>query len=108
MAQDTAPAHAPRAAEGQDATVYTPKIGRTGAMQPTHQAYRRSGTAKALVEAWPGCIGNHDKRHREPWKQLMTGEPAHSPGGSRLPSSGRKVYTVFSTVFCLSCCLLLV
>ena len=26
--------------------------------------------------------------HSDPWKQLMTGVPAHSPGGGRLPSSG--------------------
>ena len=32
------------------------------------------------------CIGDHGKRHPEPWKQPVTGEPVHSPGGGCLPS----------------------
>ena len=39
-----------------------------------------------MVRARPGCIGDHGKRHPEPWKQPVTGEPVHSPGGGRLPS----------------------
>ena len=81
MGRDTAHAHARRAAKGQDATVYTPRVGCTGETQPTHRANGRSGTPKPLVGARPGSFGYHGKRHPEPWKQLMTGVPAHSPGG---------------------------
>ena len=38
------------------------------------------------IRARPGCIGDHGKRHPEPWKQPVTGEPVHSPGGGHLPS----------------------
>ena len=85
VGQDTAHAHAPRAAKGQDATVYTPGVARIGATQPTHRA--SGSTPRPLVRARPGCIGDHSKRRPEPWKQLMTGLPAHSPGRSHLPSS---------------------
>ena len=34
----------------------------------------------------PTCIGDHGKRHPEPWKQPVTGKPVHGPGGGRLPS----------------------
>ena len=34
----------------------------------------------------PGCIGDHGKRHPEPWKQPVTGGPVLSPGGGLLPS----------------------
>ena len=33
----------------------------------------------------PGALGG--KRHPEPWKQPLTGEPVHRPGGGHLPSS---------------------
>ena len=46
------------------------------------------GTSRTLVRAWPGCIGDRGKRQPEPWKEPMTGEPVHSLGGGRLPSSG--------------------
>ena len=73
------------AAEGQERT-NTPWVGRTGATQPTHRASGRSGTPRPLVRARPGCIGDHGKRHPEPWGQPVTGEPLHSPGGGHLPS----------------------
>ena len=85
MAQDTAHACTHRAAEGQERT-NTPWVGATGATQPTHRAIGRGGTPRPLLRAQPGCIGDHGKRHLEPWKQQMTGEPVHSPGGGRLPS----------------------
>ena len=34
----------------------------------------------------PGSTRDHGKRHPEPWKQPVTGEPVHSPGGGHLPS----------------------
>ena len=68
--------------------IYIPRAGRTGATQPTDWASNRRGTPRPLVRARPGCIGDHGKCHTEPWKQLMTGVPAHSPGRGRLPSSG--------------------
>ena len=74
-----------RATEGQERT-NTPWVGRTGATQPTHRASGRSGTPRPLVRARPGCIGDHGKRHLEPWKQPVTGEPVHSPGGGHLLS----------------------
>ena len=76
-----------RAAEGQVTTNHTPRVGRTGATQPTHRASSRGGTPRRLVLARLGCIGDHGKRHPEPWKQLVKGEPVHSAGGGRLPSS---------------------
>ena len=78
VCQNTAHAHTPRAAKPQHATVYIPRVGRTGATQPTRQISGRSGTRRPLVRARPGCIGDHGKRQPEPWKQLMTGLPAHS------------------------------
>ena len=77
--------HTRRAAEGQERT-NTSWVGRTGATQPTHRASGRSGTPRPLVRARPGCIGDHGKRHPEPWKQPLKGEPVHSPGGGHLPS----------------------
>ena len=77
--------HTRREAEGQERT-NTPWVGRTGATQPTHRASGRSGTPRPLVRARPGCIGDHGKRHPGPWKQPVTGEPVHSPGGGHLPS----------------------
>ena len=44
--------------------------------------------SKAAGRARPGCIRDHGKHRPEPWKQLTTGVPAHSPGRGRLPSSG--------------------
>ena len=85
MAQDTAHRCTPRAAEGQERT-NTPWVGRTGATQPTNRASRGGGTPRPLVRAQPGCIGDHGKRHPEPWKQSLTGEPVQSPAGGRLPS----------------------
>ena len=73
-----------RAAEGQERT-NTPWVGHTGATLPTQRARGRSGTPRPLVQARPGCIGNHGKRHPEPWKQPVTVEPVHSQGGGRLP-----------------------
>ena len=61
-------------------------VGHTGATQPTHRASGRGGTPRPLVRARPGCIGDHGKRHPEPWKQPLTGESVHSPGGGRLQS----------------------
>ena len=77
--------HTRRAAEGQERTS-TPWVGRTGATQPTHRASGRSGTPRPLVRARPGCIGDHGKRHPEPWKQPVTGQPVHSPEGGHLLS----------------------
>ena len=88
VGEDTAHAHAPRAAKGRDATVYTPRVGRTRVTQPAQRAHGRSGTPRPQVPARPGCIGNQGKLHPEPWKQLMTGVPAHTPGWGLLPSSG--------------------
>ena len=85
MARDTAHRCTRRAAEGQERT-NTPWVGRTEATQPTHWASSRGGTPRPLVRARPTCIGDHGKRHPEPWKQPLTGEPVHSPGGGRLPS----------------------
>ena len=65
-ARDTAHAHAPRATEGQGATNHTPKVGRTGATQPTRWASGRSGTPRPPVESRPGCMGDHGKHQREP------------------------------------------
>ena len=87
VAQDTAHTSTRRAAEGQERT-NTPWVGRTGATQPTQPASGRSRTPRPLVRARPGSIGDYGKRSPEPWKQLMTGVPAHSLGGGRLPSSG--------------------
>ena len=83
-AQDTAHTCTCRAAEGQERT-NRPWVGRTGATQPTHRASSRGGPPRQLVRARPGRIGDHGTRHPEPWKQPLTGKPAHSPGGSRLP-----------------------
>ena len=88
MAQVTAHMCAPRATEGRAKTNHTPWVERTEATQPTHRASSRGGTPRALVGAWSGCIGDHGKRHPEPWNQPVTGKPVHSPGGGRLPSSG--------------------
>ena len=85
MAQDTANTCTRRAAERQEKT-NIPWVGRIGATQPTHLASSRGGTPRPLVRARPGCIRGHGKRHPEPWKQLLTGEPVQSPGGGRLPS----------------------
>ena len=89
-ALDTARANVPRAAEGQGATNHTPRVGRTWAIQPTRQASSSRGTPRPLVRARPGCIRDHFKHHPEPWKQLVTGVPAHGPGEGRLPSSGAR------------------
>ena len=80
VAQDTAHTCTVRAAEGQ-ARTNTPWVGRTGATQPSRPASSRGGPPRPLVRARPGCIGDHGKRHPEPWKQPLTGEPVHSPGG---------------------------
>ena len=88
MAQDTAQTCAPRATEGRATTNHTPWVRRTGATQPTHRASSRGGSPKPLVGARPSCIGDHGKRHPEPWKQPVTGEPEYSQGGGCLPSSG--------------------
>ena len=48
----------------------------------------RSGTPRPLVRARPDYIGDHGKRHPEPWHQPMTGVPAHITGRGRLPISG--------------------
>ena len=85
VAQDTAHTCTRRAAEGQE-RANTPWVSHTGTAQPTHRASSRGGTPRPLVRARPGCIGDHGKRHPEPWKQPMTGEPVHTPGGGRLPS----------------------
>ena len=85
MVQDTAHTSTPRAAEGQERN-NTPWVGRTGATQPTRRASGRRSTSRPLVRARPGCIKDHGKRHSGPWKQLVTGEPVHSPGGGRLPT----------------------
>ena len=85
MAQDTAHTCTPRTTEGQERN-NTPWVRRTGATQPTHWASSRGGTPRPLVQARPGCIGHHGKRHPVPWKQSVTGEPVHSPRGGRLPS----------------------
>ena len=78
MAQDTTHMCTRRAAEGQKKT-NTPWVGRTWATQPTHRAGSRGDTPRPLVRARPGCIGDHRKRHLEPWKQPLTGELVHSP-----------------------------
>ena len=85
MAEDTAHTCTHRAAEGQERT-NTRWVGRTGATQPTNRASSRGGTPRPLVRAQPGCIGDHGKGPHESWKQLVTGEPVHSPGGGCLPS----------------------
>ena len=85
MVQDTAHTCTRRVAEGHQRT-NTLWVGRTGATQPTHRASSRGGTPRPLVRARPSCIGDHGKRHPEPWKQPLTVEPVHSPGGGRLPS----------------------
>ena len=82
-ANGTAQTCTPRAAKGQVTTKHTPRVGRMGATQPTHRASSRGGTRRPLVRAWPGCIKDNGKRHSEPWKQPVTGEPVHSPGGCR-------------------------
>ena len=87
MAWDTAHTCARRATEGRATTSQTSWVGLTAATQPTHWASSRSSTPRPLVRARPGCIRDHGKRHLEPWKP-GTGEPAHSPGGGPLPSSG--------------------
>ena len=84
---ETAHACTPRAAEGQGATNHTPRVGRTGAMQPTRRASSRSGTPRPLVCVGPGCIRCVGKHHADSCKQLVTGELVHSPGGGHLPSS---------------------
>ena len=88
MAQDTAHTCAPRATEGRVTTNHTPWVGRTGVTQPTQRASSRGGTRRPPVRARPSCMGDHGKCHPEPWKQPVTGEPVHSLGGGRLPSSG--------------------
>ena len=85
MAQDTAHTCTRRAAQGQE-TANTPWVGHTGTTQPTHRASSRGGTPRPLVRARPGCIGDHGKRQPEAWKQLVTGQPVHSPGRGCLPS----------------------
>ena len=85
VAQDTAHTCTRRAAEGQERT-NTPWVGRNRATLPTHRARFRGGTPRSLVLAWPGCIGDHGKRHPEPWKHSVAGVPVHSRGGGRLPS----------------------
>ena len=87
VAQDTAHTCVSRATEGGATTNHTPWVGRTGATQLTHRASSRGGTPRLLVQARPGCIAEHGKRHPAPWKQPVTGEPVHSPEGGRLPSS---------------------
>ena len=86
-AMDNGCACATREAQGQVPTNHTPRDVRTWATQPTHRASSRSGTPSPLVRAWPSCIGDYGKYHPEPWKQPVTAEPVHSPGGSCLPSS---------------------
>ena len=91
MAQDTTHTCTRRAAEGQQRT-NTPWAGRTRATQLTHRASSRGGTLRPLVRAWPGCIGDHGKRHPEPWKQPVTGEPGTqsrrgSPAKQRGPTT---------------------
>ena len=80
VAQDAAHTCTRRAAEGEKRT-NTPWVGRTGATQPTHRASSRGCTPRPLVRARPGCIGDGGKHQPEPWKQPLTGEPVHSPGG---------------------------
>ena len=86
VATDTAHTCAPRTAEGRVTTNNIPWVGCTGATQPTDRASSRGGTPRLLVQAQPGCISDYCKRHAELWKQRVTGEPVHSPGGGRLPS----------------------
>ena len=85
MAQDTAHMAIRRAGEVQERP-NTPWVGRTEATLRNHRARSRGGTQRPLVGARAGCIGDGDKHHPEPWKQPLTGEPVHSPGGGRLPS----------------------
>ena len=88
VGQDAAQAHAARATKGQDATVYIPRVERTGVTQSALRASGRSSTPRQLIRTRPGCIGDHGKGHPKPWKQVMTGVPAKSPGEGRLPSGG--------------------
>ena len=83
MAQDTAHTCTRRALREK---TNTPWVRRTGATQRTHRASSRGGTPGPLVLARPGCIRDHGKRRMEPWKQPLTGELVHSPGGGCLPS----------------------
>ena len=46
-------------------------------------AQNYASIATPLIEM---LIGDHGKRHPEPWKQPVTGEPVHSPGRGRLLS----------------------
>ena len=87
VGKETAHAHAPRAAKGQEATVYTPRVGRTEPTGMISGASGRSSTARPLVRARPGCIQDHGKRRPEPSKGLMTCVPAQSSGGGCLHSS---------------------
>ena len=79
--------------------MYTPWCQRTGdymslrlhtlgATQQTQQGSSTGGTPKGMSQARPGCIGADGKHQPEPWKRPVTGDPVHSPGGGRLPSSG--------------------
>ena len=80
--EGSGPGHcARRAAEERETTNHIPWVGCTRSTQPTQRASSRGGTPRPLVRAEPGCIGDHGKRHPEPWKQPVTGEPVHSPGG---------------------------
>ena len=85
MAQDTAHTCTRRTAEGQE-RANTPWVGHTGTTQATHRASSRGSTPRPPARARRGCIADHGKRHPEPWKQPVTGEPACSPGGGRVPS----------------------
>ena len=87
-AVDTAHTCALRAAEGRESTSHNPRVGRTGATQPTQRPSSRGGTPRPLVRARAGGIGDHGKHHPEPLKQTVTGEPVQIQGGGRLPSSG--------------------
>ena len=64
-ARETTDTYTPRVAEGQGTTNHAPRVGRTGATQPTHRADSRSSSTKTLVRGRPGCIRDDGKCHPE-------------------------------------------
>ena len=96
---NTPSARTGRAAEARVTTKHTPRGGDTGATKPTERASSSGGTPRPLVRARPGCIGDHGKRHPEPWKQSVTsgtqsrkGLPAKQRGPATQATGVRRSY----------------
>ena len=93
VGKDTAHAHAPSAAQGQDKTVYTPRAGRTGANPPTHQASGRSGTARLHRGPWQTSSGGMKATDdRRAGTQPRRGPPAKQRGPATGATGVRRLY----------------